>query len=160
VAEAPHQRDPAPPPSTVDSPVDGSRWRSLPLLSAKGACRPGVPYIRDMGGTVGRVGGYRLIGDDRQVAEAGKRNVLGVVVDAVDYDAAVERVMDAARQRRPLSLTVLAVHGVMSGVRDPLHNARLSAIDVVTPDGQPVRWALNILYRTGLRDWVSGPELV
>jgi exopolysaccharide biosynthesis WecB/TagA/CpsF family protein len=48
----------------------------------------------------------------------------------------------------------------MTGVRDPLHNARLSAIDIVTPDGQPVRWALNILHRTGLHDWVSGPELV
>jgi N-acetylglucosaminyldiphosphoundecaprenol N-acetyl-beta-D-mannosaminyltransferase len=89
----------------------------------------------------------------------GKRNVLGVLVDAIDYDAAVERVMDAARRRRPLSLTALAVHGVMTGVHDPLYNARLSAIDIVTPDGQPVRWALNILYRAGLRDWVSGPEL-
>jgi hypothetical protein len=27
----------------------------------------------------------------------GKRNVLGVLVDALDYDAAIERVMDAAR---------------------------------------------------------------
>jgi exopolysaccharide biosynthesis WecB/TagA/CpsF family protein len=90
----------------------------------------------------------------------GKRNVLGVCVDALDYDAAIERVLDAARQRRPLSLTALAVHGVMTGVRDPLHNARLSAIDIVTPDGQPVRWALNILHKTGLSDWVSGPELM
>lgn len=90
----------------------------------------------------------------------GKQNVLGVLVDALDYDAAIERVMDAARQRRPLSLTALAVHGVMTGVRDPLHNARLSAIDIVTPDGQPVRWALNSLHHTGLGDWVSGPELM
>jgi N-acetylglucosaminyldiphosphoundecaprenol N-acetyl-beta-D-mannosaminyltransferase len=90
----------------------------------------------------------------------GKRSVLGVLVDALDYDAAIERVMDAARRERPLSLTALAVHGVMTGVRDPAHNARLSAIDIVTPDGQPVRWALNILHRTGLTDWVSGPELV
>jgi exopolysaccharide biosynthesis WecB/TagA/CpsF family protein len=92
--------------------------------------------------------------------DAGKRNVLGVLVNALDYDAAVARVMDAARGRRPLSLTALAVHGVMSGVHDPLFNARLSGIDIVTPDGQPVRWALNILHRTGLQDWVSGPELV
>jgi N-acetylglucosaminyldiphosphoundecaprenol N-acetyl-beta-D-mannosaminyltransferase len=92
--------------------------------------------------------------------DAGKLNVLGVLVDALDYDAAVAKVMAAARHRRPLSVTALAVHGVMTGVRDPLHNSRLNAIDVVAPDGQPVRWALNILYRTRLRDWVSGPELV
>jgi exopolysaccharide biosynthesis WecB/TagA/CpsF family protein len=90
----------------------------------------------------------------------GKRNVVGVLVNALDYEAVIERVMDAARRRRPLSLTALAVHGVMTGVHDPLHNARLSAIDIVTPDGQPVRWALNSLHHTGLRDWVSGPELM
>jgi exopolysaccharide biosynthesis WecB/TagA/CpsF family protein len=89
-----------------------------------------------------------------------KRNVLGVLVDAVDYEAAVDRVLAAARERRPFCLTALAVHGVMTGVADPAHRLRLNAFDVVTADGQPVRWALNLLYRAGLRDWVSGPELV
>jgi hypothetical protein len=88
--------------------------------------------------------------------DAGKRNVLGVLVDALDYDAATEKVVVAARQRRPLALTALAVHGVMTGVGDPPHNARLNAFDVVVPDGQPVRWALNLLHGTKLRDWVSG----
>ena len=91
--------------------------------------------------------------------DIGKRNVLGVMVDGVDYDAVLARVLAAARERRPLSLTALAVHGVMTGVRDPRHRARLNAFDIVAPDGQPVRWALNILYRAGLSDWVSGPEL-
>ncbi|WP_345630215.1 WecB/TagA/CpsF family glycosyltransferase [Rugosimonospora acidiphila] len=92
--------------------------------------------------------------------DEGKRSVLGVLVDAVDYDAAVAKVLHAARARQPLGLTALAVHGVMTGVHDPLHNARLNSMDVVVPDGQPVRWALNLLYGTRLRDWVSGPELV
>jgi exopolysaccharide biosynthesis WecB/TagA/CpsF family protein len=89
----------------------------------------------------------------------GKRNVLGVLVDAIDYEAATEQVVAAARERRPLALTALAVHGVMTGVLDRAHNARLNAFDVVTPDGQPVRWALNLLHRAGLRDRVYGPEL-
>ncbi|HEX3283924.1 MAG TPA: WecB/TagA/CpsF family glycosyltransferase [Mycobacterium sp.] len=91
--------------------------------------------------------------------DAGKLNVLGVMVDGVDYDAVIARVLAAARERQPLSLTALAVHGVMTGVRDPRHRARLNAFDIVAPDGQPVRWGLNILYGTGLSDWVSGPEL-
>jgi N-acetylglucosaminyldiphosphoundecaprenol N-acetyl-beta-D-mannosaminyltransferase len=91
--------------------------------------------------------------------DTGKHNVLGVMVDGVDYDAVIARVLAAARERRPLSLTALAVHGVMTGVRDQQHRARLNAFDIVAPDGQPVRWALNILYRAGLSDWVSGPEL-
>ena len=89
-----------------------------------------------------------------------KRNVLGVLVDAVDYAETVEQVLVAARERRPFCLTALAVHGVMTGVTDPRHRARLNDFDLVIPDGQPVRWALNLLYGAGLRDWVSGPELV
>jgi len=89
----------------------------------------------------------------------GKRNVLGVLVDAVDYDAATEQVVAAGHERRPLALTALAVHGVMTGVLDPAHNARLNAFDLVTPDGQPVRWALNLLHGAGLTDRVYGPTL-
>ncbi len=89
----------------------------------------------------------------------GKHNVLGVLVDAIDYEAATERVIAAAQQHQPFTLTALAVHGVMTGVKDPVHNARLNSFDVVTPDGQPVRWALNLLHGVGLRDRVYGPAL-
>ena len=89
----------------------------------------------------------------------GKRNVLGVLVDAVDYEAATEQVVAAAHERRPLALTALAVHGVMTGVLDRAHNARLNSFDLVTPDGQPVRWALNLLHSAGLADRVYGPTL-
>jgi exopolysaccharide biosynthesis WecB/TagA/CpsF family protein len=44
-------------------------------------------------------------------------------------------------------------------VLDPEHNARLNSFDLVTPDGQPVRWALNLLHRTRLSDRVYGPQL-
>jgi len=89
----------------------------------------------------------------------GKRNVLGVLVDVVDYDAATAAVLAAAREHRPLTLTALAVHGVMTGVQDRHQGARLNGFDLVTPDGQPVRWALNLLHRAGLADRVYGPTL-
>lgn len=91
--------------------------------------------------------------------DRGKRNVLGVLVDALDYETAVQRVLAAAREHRPLALTALAVHGVMTGVTDRAHGARLNSFDVVTPDGQPVRWALNLLHGVGLVDRVYGPTL-
>jgi exopolysaccharide biosynthesis WecB/TagA/CpsF family protein len=91
--------------------------------------------------------------------DEGKRSVLGILVDVADYEAATDRVLAAARERTPLALTALAVHGVMTGVRDPALGARLNAFDLVTPDGQPVRWALNLLHRAGLRDRVYGPTL-
>ena len=88
-----------------------------------------------------------------------KRNVLGVLVDAVDYMAATDVILSAARERRHFAATALAVHGVMTGVLDPPHNRRLNALDLVTPDGQPVRWALNLLHHAGLADRVYGPTL-
>jgi exopolysaccharide biosynthesis WecB/TagA/CpsF family protein len=88
-----------------------------------------------------------------------KHNVLGVLVDATTYEEATGAVLAAARESRPFALTALAVHGVMTGVQDQAHEARLNSFDLVTPDGQPVRWALNSLYQAGLTDRVYGPDL-
>jgi exopolysaccharide biosynthesis WecB/TagA/CpsF family protein len=92
--------------------------------------------------------------------DRGKHNILGIRVDAVDYEAAVERIISAARQRRPLAVSALAVHGVMTGVLDPVQRFRLNQFDLLAPDGQPVRWALNLLHRARLADRVYGPSLM
>jgi N-acetylglucosaminyldiphosphoundecaprenol N-acetyl-beta-D-mannosaminyltransferase len=91
--------------------------------------------------------------------DKGKRNVIGVLVDAIDYEAAVARIISAARERRSMSVSSLAVHGVMTGVLDDAQRYRLNHLDLVTPDGQPVRWALNGLHNVGLTDRVYGPNL-
>lgn len=88
-----------------------------------------------------------------------KHSVLGVLVSVTDYEAASDEIVAAAREGRPYAMTALAVHGVMTGVEDRAHEARLNSFDLVTPDGQPVRWALNSLYDAGLADRVYGPEL-
>lgn len=92
--------------------------------------------------------------------DRGKHNLLGVLVDAVDQEAATARVLEAARARRPLAVSALAVHGVMTGHADPAQRARLNRLDLVVPDGQPVRWALNWLYSTGIPERVYGPTLM
>lgn len=88
-----------------------------------------------------------------------KRNVLGVGVSVTDYRRTVETIIAAAQAQSALSVTALAVHGVITGVQDRDHRWRLNLLDIVTPDGQPVRWALNILHRAGLKDRVYGPDL-
>ncbi len=89
----------------------------------------------------------------------GKRNILGILVNAIDYDAAVHKIISAAEEGRGFAVTALAVHGIMTGVQDQAHRYRLNQFDLVTPDGQPVRWALNLLHRTPLPDRVYGPTL-
>lgn len=92
--------------------------------------------------------------------EHGKKNLLGVQVNAVDYDAVVAQVAAAAEAGQPLSVTALAVHGVMTGALNREQRYRLNHLDLVCPDGQPVRWALNGLHRTALPDRVYGPKLM
>ena len=92
--------------------------------------------------------------------DSGKRNVLGIGVNAIDYDGAVRRIVDAARKNEPLAVSALAVHGVMTGVLDREHRYRLNHFDLICPDGQPVRWALNWLHRAQLTDRVYGPNLM
>jgi exopolysaccharide biosynthesis WecB/TagA/CpsF family protein len=91
--------------------------------------------------------------------DRGKRNLLGVLIDAVDYDGALERVLQAARSKQRCTCAAMAVHGVMMGARDAEHRYRLNHMDLLVPDGQPVRWGLNLLHRLELPDRVYGPEL-
>ena len=88
-----------------------------------------------------------------------KSNILGVLISAVDYEGVVDLVVGAAREKRALSVSALAVHGVMTGVFNGEQKFRLNHLDLLVPDGQPVRWALNVLHRGGLADRVYGPDL-
>lgn len=88
-----------------------------------------------------------------------KKNIIGILVDPVERASAAERIMEAAREHRPFSVSALAVHGVMTGSLDPAHQYRLNQLDLVVADGQPVRWALNLLHGARLRARVYGPEL-
>ena len=92
--------------------------------------------------------------------DKGKHNVIGVNVCAVDYESAVDKIIDAAKKRRPLGVSALAVHGVMTGVMDSAHRHRLNRLELIVPDGQPVRWALNLLHGCKLKDRVYGPNLM
>jgi exopolysaccharide biosynthesis WecB/TagA/CpsF family protein len=89
----------------------------------------------------------------------GKKNILGTLVDALDYEAAVEQIIEAAKGRRGFAVSTASVHGVMLGVLNHEHKFRLNHLDLLTPDGQPVRWALKILHGVELADRVCGPKL-
>ncbi len=91
---------------------------------------------------------------------AGKRNVVGILIDVVDYEGAEEAIIRAALGRKTMSVSALAVHGLMTGALDREHKFRLNQFSLLVPDGQPVRWALNWLHRAPLRERVYGPNLM
>jgi exopolysaccharide biosynthesis WecB/TagA/CpsF family protein len=89
----------------------------------------------------------------------GKYSILGININAVDYEYAVSSIVTAASQKQPCSVSALAVHGVMTGFLDSVQARRLNGLDLVVPDGQPVRWALSWLHNKALPDRVYGPNL-
>jgi len=88
-----------------------------------------------------------------------KVDVFGVEISVTTYEHAVERIMKAAVDNRSYAVSALAVHGLMEAVNDEGFRAQVNDIDLVTPDGQPVRWAMNSLHGTALDDRVYGPDL-
>ena len=97
-------------------------------------------------------------GDDNRLS-IGKVEIFGIGVSVTDYDGACETIMAAAKERRSFAASALAVHGLTMAASDPELGQLVNQIDLVTPDGQPVRWVMNLLHSTKLRDRVCGPDL-
>src|SRR5262245_35217669 len=89
-----------------------------------------------------------------------KCDLFGVGVSPTTYDEAVAVIASAASRRQPSVVSCHAVHAVVTASNDAVLRDKVNTFDMVTPDGQPVRWALNLLHRVGLRERVYGPELM
>jgi exopolysaccharide biosynthesis WecB/TagA/CpsF family protein len=89
-----------------------------------------------------------------------KVNLFGVEVSPTSYESLIPLILEAARRRLSGVISCQAVHAVVSASRDRSLRDRVNTFDVVAPDGQPVRWALNLLHDTQLSERVYGPELM
>lgn len=89
-----------------------------------------------------------------------RRSVVGISISVTTYDEAVDCIADAARRGTPYLVSALAVHGVVEGRTSAVVGRALADFDILTPDGQPVRFALNRLHGAALADRVYGPELM
>lgn len=89
-----------------------------------------------------------------------RAEILGVPISRTDYRQAVDAIIEAAKARRSTLVTALAVHGLVQARLDPAMMRAVKNFDIVAPDGQPVRHALNMLHDAGLSDRVYGPTLM
>ncbi len=86
-------------------------------------------------------------------------DVFGIQMSVTDYEDSIEQIIEAGREHRSFAMSALATHGLMEAVHDDDFRDVVNGLDLVTPDGQPVRWAMNILHEAGLDDRVYGPDL-
>lgn len=94
------------------------------------------------------------------IAWPDKLDLFGVRVSPTTYTEAADLILRAAQARQSAIVACQAVHAVITASGDPTLRERMNSFDLVTPDGQPVRWALNWLHGAGLRDPVVGSELM
>ena len=88
-----------------------------------------------------------------------KKLLFRVNYTITDYEAATCIIINNAQQRNSFGVSALAVHGLIESYKDKLLCCQVNKIDMVVPDGQPVRWALNAIHHTQLKDRVCGPIL-
>ena len=84
----------------------------------------------------------------------------GVKMTPTTYAEVIDVLIRCAQARQPATADFGAVHVLATAARDAAFRETINALDIVAPDGQPVRWALNYFHRAGLTDRVYGPELM
>jgi N-acetylglucosaminyldiphosphoundecaprenol N-acetyl-beta-D-mannosaminyltransferase len=89
-----------------------------------------------------------------------KLSLFGIRISATTYEESAKMILDAAENRISAIVDHMPVHGLMEADRNAAFRAMINRFDIVAPDGQPVRWVLNWLYKAGLADRVYGPELM
>ncbi|MDN5751827.1 MAG: WecB/TagA/CpsF family glycosyltransferase [Nitrosospira sp.] len=108
-----------------------------------------------MSHTVGDVGAHHCTSATKVSAS----NVLGVPVGHWTYTTAIERIVDLGRRRIGSAVAACNVHMVMTARGNADFRRRLTEFELVIPDSQPVRWAVNLLGHAGLRQTVAGMDL-
>src|SRR5437764_8841411 len=76
-----------------------------------------------------------------------KVDLFGVGVSITTYEDAVRAVLRSAADGVPGLVSCFAVHALVTASGDPGLREKVNHFDMVTPDGQPVRWALKLVHR-------------
>ncbi|MEM9831975.1 MAG: WecB/TagA/CpsF family glycosyltransferase [Bacteroidota bacterium] len=78
---------------------------------------------------------------------------------AVDYESASNIIIGEAEQQNSYGVFALPVHGLVTAIQDPVMQEATQQVQMIVPDGQPIRWAMNYFHQAGLKDRVYGPTL-
>lgn len=95
-----------------------------------------------------------------QIQWPAKFPLFDVRVSATTYREATQCIIEAAHKGVRGVVSCHAAHAVVTASSDESLKDKVNTFEMITPDGQPVRWALNMLYRVKLSDRVYGPELM
>lgn len=92
-------------------------------------------------------------------AELKKVPIFGIPYAVVDYEMASSYIIEKACKHESFGVSALAVHGLVTAIKDTSMREAVLKLHMLVPDGQPIRWAMNSFHKVGLKDRVYGPEL-
>ncbi|HLY42837.1 MAG TPA: WecB/TagA/CpsF family glycosyltransferase [Terracidiphilus sp.] len=86
-------------------------------------------------------------------------NVLGIEVEAIDMDRALDRIEHALAAREKGWVCMAGVHGIMEAQRDPALRYAYADAAMTLPDGMPTVW-VGRRQRFKKMQRVAGPDLI
>lgn len=86
-------------------------------------------------------------------------SVLGARIDALSWEAALDRLLGWAQRRESRYVAICNAHVVVSASRDLAYRDVINGADMATPDGAPIAWMLRRQGFAGQRR-ISGPDLM
>lgn len=88
-----------------------------------------------------------------------KKQLFTVNYSITNYNDASDLIIAKAISHTSFGVTALAVHGLIETVKNKAFKDQVNKLDLIVPDGQPVKWALNSFHKVKLKDRVAGPIL-
>lgn len=85
--------------------------------------------------------------------------VLGFGIDALDLDAALDRVLGWAGRRESRFVTLSNVHVLVTARDDHAFGQAIDAADMALPDGMPVAWTMRAKGAAG-QQRIGGPDFM
>ncbi len=88
-----------------------------------------------------------------------KYPVFGLHYSVTNYDEASDVIIEHGRQRKSFTIAALPVHGLIEAYMSSKYSKVANHIDMVVPDGRPIIWSLNDMYRLNLKEPICGADL-
>jgi N-acetylglucosaminyldiphosphoundecaprenol N-acetyl-beta-D-mannosaminyltransferase len=88
-----------------------------------------------------------------------KYSVLGVNITVANYQEVINKIIRAAKKSQYLTVAPIASHPIMLANKNKAIKKILNSFNIVLPDSQYVKWALNYLYNLSIKDRIYGPKL-
>lgn len=85
--------------------------------------------------------------------------ILGVMIDAVDWQQALDRIERWGAARRSRVVAICNSHSVVTAADDPDFARALAGADMATADGMPIAWMMRRLGQPG-QQRINGPDLM